>query len=107
MKTFDIMEENRKRGVVPPKGRRILPVFKSNEKERVMDDKITEYLKSLGYDLDCLGTPSYKNKYYDEKKYEDTVNEIIRLFITEQEIPKEYVDYMLEVKKIKEKYNLE
>jgi hypothetical protein len=106
MKTFDIMEENRKRGVVPPKGRRIVPIGNVDRERYERANYAFDYLAKLGYDLGAWDTPSYKNKYYNEKKYDETANKIDRLIRQGKDVPQEYIDYMLKVKKIKEKYNL-
>jgi hypothetical protein len=107
MMGLNIEEENRKRGIVPPKGRRVLPVV-NRDIERVKKEmKALDFLRSLGYDPDCWDDSYYNNKYYDEDKYEYIALKIEMAIIHDEEVPQEYIDYMLEVKKIKEKYNLE
>jgi hypothetical protein len=104
---LNIEEENRKRGIISPKGRRMVPAGDFNIEEVMREERAIEFLESLGYASYCWDAPSYNNKYYDEKKYEDISLEIELLIIDGKDVPKEYIDYMLEVKKIKEKYNLD
>jgi hypothetical protein len=61
----------------------------------------------LGYPLDELDNKKLdKNKLWDNKKYEEIANKVMKYYANGQEPPKEYIDYMLEVKKIKEEHGL-
>ena len=79
-------------------------------KMTIKSAEIFNYLGELGYPVGLFGTTDdydkICDKYYDVKRYKKTANQIVELKLNDKEVPQELIDYMLEVKKIREENNL-
>jgi hypothetical protein len=88
-------------GELPQTGR-IIPLSPNRAPD------LTLKMYKLGYDLSIFDDSKKKksSSLWDNKKYEWVANEVMNYYSRNEEPPKEYIDYMLEVKKIKEEHGL-
>jgi hypothetical protein len=85
-----------------PRGRRIVPI---DSNYRGVSASTLNKLACLGYDS-CEFDSGNNKKLWDDDKYETIALEVMSCYEKGIEPPKEYIDYMLEVKKIKEEHGL-
>ena len=94
---------------VQPICRRVIPVRPLTSDE-LLKVKAGELLESLGYFDDSFDDSDelmkHCKKYFDVKEYDETAKKIHDLCISNRQVPQDMIDYMLKIKKIREKYNL-